>query len=124
MNQLPVKYCHACGREIDARAQVCPDCGVAQPHPPLPGDDPEIRAAGSNKIAAGICAILIGHLGIHKFILGMTNQGLIMLLVSLLTCGIGAIPMSIIGIVEGVIYLTRSDEEFFDTYVVEKKGWF
>ena len=77
-----------------------------------------------NKVAAGICGILLGSLGIHKFILGLTTPGIIMLLVSLLTCGIGAIPMGIIGLVEGIIYLTKSNEDFYRLYGVEKKGWF
>ncbi len=47
-----------------------------------------------------------------------------MLLVSLLTCGLGAIPMSIIGLIEGIIYLTKSDKEFYEIYVEGKKGWF
>jgi hypothetical protein len=47
-----------------------------------------------------------------------------MLLVSVLTCFIGAIPMSIIGLIEGIIYLTKSDEEFHRMYVVGRKGWF
>jgi len=76
------------------------------------------------KVAAAICAILLGWLGIHKFILGLTTPGVIMLLVSLLTCGLGAVVMSVIGLVEGIIYLTKSDEDFYQTYVVEKKEWF
>ena len=80
--------------------------------------------SSGNKVAAGICGILLGALGIHKFILGLTTPGLIMLLVSLLTCGLGAIPMSIIGLIEGIIYLTKSDEEFYEIYVEGKKGWF
>jgi len=47
-----------------------------------------------------------------------------MLLVTVLTCGFAAIVTSIIGIVEGVIYLTKSDEEFVKTYLQNKKGWF
>jgi TM2 domain-containing membrane protein YozV len=76
------------------------------------------------KVAAGICAILIGSLGIHKFILGYQTEGLVMLLVSLLTCGIGATVMWVIGLIEGIIYLTKTDEEFVATYVTQKKGWF
>ena len=87
-------------------------------------NDPSLSDFAGKKIAAGICGILVGSLGIHKFILGLTTPGLIMLLVTLLTCGVGALPMSIIGIVEGIIYLTKSDEEFYQTYGVEKKGWF
>lgn len=76
------------------------------------------------KVAAGICGILLGALGIHKFILGYNTEGLIMLLVSLLSCGFLAWAMSIVGIVEGIIYLTKSDEDFVNTYVTNKKGWF
>lgn len=81
--------------------------------------------AKNKKLAAGICGILIGSLGIHKFILGMTKPALIMLLVTVLTCGLGGIVMGVIGLVEGIIYLTKSDREFYDTYMVEpKKEWF
>lgn len=79
--------------------------------------------ASSKKLAAGICAILLGALGIHKFILGYTTEGLIMLLVSILTCGLGGAVMGIVGLVEGIIYLTKTDEEFVSTYIVNKKGW-
>jgi TM2 domain-containing membrane protein YozV len=82
------------------------------------GDD------ASKKLAAGICGILIGALGIHKFILGYSKEGLIMLLVSILTCGFGAPVIGIIGLIEGIIYLTKSDEEFVSTYITSKKGWF
>jgi hypothetical protein len=47
-----------------------------------------------------------------------------MLLATLLTCGIGGAVMGVIGLVEGIIYLTKSDEEFISTYVISKKGWF
>ncbi|ASC70758.1 hypothetical protein XM38_017040 [Halomicronema hongdechloris C2206] len=80
--------------------------------------------SADRKIAAGIIAILLGSLGIHKFILGYTTEGIIMLLVSLLTCGVGGTVMWVIGIVEGVIYLTKTDDEFVATYIVNKKGWF
>ena len=77
----------------------------------------------SKKIAAGLCGIFLGSLGVHKFILGYTTEGLTMLLITLLTCGLGWIVMSIIGFIEGIIYLTMSDEQFVNTYVLNKKGW-
>lgn len=77
-----------------------------------------------NKIAAGVLGILLGTLGIHKFYLGYKKQGIITLLISLLTLGIGAFVMEVIGIVEGIIYLTKSDEDFQATYVDSFKGWF
>lgn len=76
------------------------------------------------KVTAGICAILLGALGIHKFILGYKTEGLIMLLVSLLTCGFLSWIMGIIGLIEGIIYLTKTDEDFVNTYITNKKGWF
>jgi TM2 domain-containing membrane protein YozV len=76
------------------------------------------------KIAAGVCGILLGYLGVHKFVLGYTKEGLIMLLATLLTLGIAGFVMSVIGLIEGIVYLTKTDEEFVATYVTGKKGWF
>lgn len=90
-------------------------------------------AGGDNKkILAGILAIIVGSLGVHKFILGYNKEGFILLgatvvsyaLVCLL---IGAFLVWIpplIGLVEGIIYLTKTDEEFYNTYQVGKKPWF
>ena len=72
------------------------------------------------KLIAGILAIVIGSLGIHKFILGYTQEGIIQIVITFVTCGIGGL----IGLIEGIIYLTKSDEEFYQTYQVGKKGWF
>jgi TM2 domain-containing membrane protein YozV len=88
------------------------------------GDLAAIRDAASKKMAAGICGIVLGGLGVHKFILGLNTPGLIMLLVTLLTFGFGGIIMHAIGVVEGIIYLTKSDEDFYETYIVGKKEWF
>jgi TM2 domain-containing membrane protein YozV len=82
------------------------------------------NGGADKKVAAGICGILLGYLGIHKFILGYQTEGLIMLLVTVLTCGLGWPVMAVIGLVEGIIYLTKSDDEFVATYVTNKKGWF
>ena len=92
----------------------------------LPGAD--------KKIAAGICGIVLGGLGIHKFVLGYQQEGIIMLsvylvslVIAMVTCGIGTplvLVTTVIGIIEGIIYLTKSDEEFVQTYVLNKKPWF
>jgi TM2 domain-containing membrane protein YozV len=85
----------------------------------------ETKPPGADKkIAAGICGILLGALGIHKFILGYTKEGIIMLLVTILTLGLAGFIMAIIGLIEGILYLTKSDEEFSRIYVQNKKGWF
>lgn len=86
----------------------------------------------SKKIAAGICAILLGAFGVHKFILGYTSEGAIMLAVSIagivLSCFVlpvfGTMAMGVIGIAEGIIYLTKTDADFANTYLHNKKGWF
>lgn len=90
---------------------------------PTPGQyaDPNINGT---KIAAGICGILVGGFGVHKFIIGCTGAGMAMLLISLLSCGIGLAVMHVIGIVEGILYLCKSDAEFYQTYMVQKKAWF
>lgn len=85
---------------------------------------PSGNDVSGKKIAAGICGILLGAFGIHKFILGYTTEGIIMLLVTLLTCGFGAIVTSIIGLIEGILYLVKDDAEFASTYLNNKKGWF
>jgi TM2 domain-containing membrane protein YozV len=63
-----------------------------------------------NKIAAGILAILLGGLGVHKFYLGQTGRGI--LYVVFFWTGIPAI----IGFVEGIVILTMSDAAFDARY--------
>ena len=75
----------------------------------------------NKKIAAGLLAILLAPFGIHKFLLGYTKEGIIWLVISLCTCGT---VTSLLGLIEGIVYLTKSDEEFYQTYQVNKKAWF
>ena len=79
----------------------------------------EVLASENKKILCGILAIVIGWTGIHKFLLGYTKEGILQIVLSL-ACGIGAI----VALIEGIIYLTKSDEDFYNTYQVGKKGWF
>ena len=76
------------------------------------------KAPSGKKVTAGILAILLGGLGVHKFYLGYTTPGIIQLLLG--CCGVGGI----IGLIEGIMYLTKSDEEFDNTYVYNQKHWF
>lgn len=84
-----------------------------------------------NKMAAGLLAILLGGIGIHKFYLGFTGPGLVYLLVNtvgfLVTWIFLFIPNIVLGVmalIEGIIYLTKTDEEFTELYEVQKKQWF
>ncbi len=88
-------------------------------------------ASGKNKTAAGLLAIFLGHWGIHKFYLGYTVPGIIFLLINTVGwvitiwfLGIPNIILGIIVVIEGIIYLTKSDEEFEQTYVIGKKQMF
>ncbi|MEO2089763.1 MAG: TM2 domain-containing protein [Gemmataceae bacterium] len=74
----------------------------------------------SKKVVAGVLGILLGWLGVHKFYLGYTTPGIIQLVLGICTGGLAGI----IGLVEGIIYLTKSDEEFIRTYQEGKKEWF
>jgi TM2 domain-containing membrane protein YozV len=75
----------------------------------------------SKKTVAGILAILLGGFGVHKFYLGMPTPGIITLVLTVVTCG----ATGIIGLIEGIIYLTKTDEEFIRLYQSENpKQWF
>jgi TM2 domain-containing membrane protein YozV len=89
----------------------------------------------SKKIVAGLTAILVGSLGVHKFVLGYHKEGIYYLLlnfvlipvISFITCGAGFGLYSVaylLPIIEGIIYLTKSDEEFINIYQVNKRYWF
>ncbi len=78
----------------------------------------------NKRVLAGVLGIVFGAFGVHKFVLGYQNEGLTMLLISILTCGIGAGFVALVGLIEGIVYLTKSDQEFYQMYQENKKGWF
>jgi TM2 domain-containing membrane protein YozV len=105
----------------------------------MPPQDFDHDRVSRLKIIAGVIAILLGGFGIHKFVIGATVPGVIMLVVTLLgtcafvglgwaliglPCGLAPGVMGVIGFVEGIIYLTKSDEDFNRIYLVGKRGWF
>lgn len=130
-------FCPKCGAQNDDFAQTCSQCQAPLPaiggyqsgyqpiQPPVPiyGGPPAQdwqKMGADKKLIAGICGILLGGFGVHKFILGYTTEGIIQLVITMVTCGAGGI----IGIIEGIIYLTKSDEDFVRTYIQDKRGWF
>ena len=124
------RYCTKCGAINDEMAQYCTNCQAPLSSVAavinrcsllIQGALTDWKALGADKkIVAGILGILVGSLGVHKFVLGYTTEGHHHARVTLLTCGVG----SLIGLVEGIIYLTKSDEDFVRTYIQNKKGWF
>ena len=126
-------FCPKCGAQNEDFALMCVHCQAALPsvggyqpiQPPTPMYNQTSmqdwqRAGADKKIIAGILGIVAGGFGIHKFILGYTTEGIIQIVITFCTCGIG----SIVGLVEGIIYLTKTDEEFVRTYIQNKRGWF
>lgn len=63
-----------------------------------------------NKITAGLLALLLGGIGVHKFYLNQYSVGVLYLLLFWT-----AIPL-ILSFIEGILYLTMSDEEFDNRY--------
>jgi len=100
------------------------DWNQPQPNPP--------HYQESKKILAGIMGILFGGLGIHKFVLGYTNEGIILLALSIIGVATSCLIIGffiaaiagLIGFIEGIIYLTKTDQEFYQTYQVNKRPWF
>ena len=138
-------YCRNCGKQIDDKAVVCVHCGVppksekkfcnncgteTQPDQTV-CTNCDVALAGTkgekSKIVAGIFAILLGGFGAHKFYLGYTKEAIITLVVmwgGLILLAIPTLIMAIIVLIEGIIYLVKSDQEFQEIYVENKKGWF
>lgn len=102
MSSSDTKYCSNCGEQIDTKAEICPECGVRQ-HAPPSGDGPD-------RGVAALFALLLGGFGAHKFYLGQTKVGLLYL------CFFWTFIPAVVGFIEGIIYLTKSDEEFQRQY--------
>jgi len=85
-----------------------------------------------NRTVAALLAVVLGSVGAHKFYLGYNTQGIIMVaitvsgwvLASILIGTLWAWVPGMIGLIEGIIYFTKTDEEFEQLYVTNQKHWF
>lgn len=132
------RYCTKCGAVNEDTAQSCIACLApltAMKHegytpgdtinPVGPSSMTDLKALGAEKkMVTGIVAILLGAFGVHKFLLGYTTEAVIMLAITVVSCGLLGLIPAVIGIIEGITYLTQTDEEFAQTYIVGKKTWF
>lgn len=79
-----------------------------------------------DRLISAIIAVLLGFIGAHKFYLGYKSQGILMFLAG--TVGLLLIfpPFIsfVISIAEAFIYLRKTDQEFYDTYIAKERGWF
>ena len=91
------------------------------------------KTVQSKKMIAAITAIFLGHFGVHKFVLGYNKEGIILLSITLGLFLLGFCIFLIwiflpivfmVSFIEGIIYLTKSDEDFVNTYQLNKKPWF
>ncbi|GAA0205060.1 NINE protein [Halobaculum roseum] len=97
-------YCSSCGSVIKEQAELCPECGVRQ-------SDTSASTSGSkDKTSAALLAIFLGFIGAHHFYLGNTGRGILYLLLS------WTLIPGTIALIEAVIYLTKSEEEFQRKY--------
>ena len=87
---------------------------------PPPGYGANPQYTSDKKVPAGVLGILLGGFGVHRFYLNDPGGGLLRILITVLTCGFG----SFIGLIEGIIYLTKTDAEFDQIYLVERRSWF
>jgi TM2 domain-containing membrane protein YozV len=99
------EYCSSCGEIIKQEAVMCPECGVSQDQSSTPGN------SSKDRTSAGIIALFLGGLGGHHFYLGNTKKGIVYLLF------FWTFIPAIAAFIEGILYLTKSDEEFQRQYV-------
>ena len=82
----------------------------------------------TKQLLAGYGAIIFGGLGIHKFILGYTAEGILTIIISIVggyfSYGFTLLIMQVVVLLEGIIYLNKSHEEFIENYFINKQGWF
>lgn len=100
------QYCYACGDEVDARAEICPHCGVRQPEVPSLAQ----RRRRKSKGTATLLALTLGGFGAHRFYLGQWKTGAAMLLFWWTF-----IP-ALFGVVDFVRFAYLSDRRFADLY--------
>lgn len=121
-------YCRQCGAATSAGQAVCTQCGVA-----VAGSAGSGLPGSKNRTTAGVLALLLGWLGVHKFYLGRNTPGIIMAAGSIATfcCGffllipwILSFGIWAVGVAEGIIMLTKTDAEFEQIYVQQQKEWF
>ena len=125
--RLGSKFCSKCGRVIEKESsnEVASKDRLSTSKTSKVNDSTEISDLKSKRLSAGLCAILLGGFGVHKFILGYNQQGYIYLGAFIVTfCFGGFLLISLLALVEGIIYLTMPIDQFKRTYVDNKKEWF
>ena len=112
------KYCASCGTQLEDDVAFCTGCGAPQNSEEKPTDTNVSNQNSTNsgtvpqnnqtppksKMVAGLLGIFLGGWGIHNFYLGNTGRGIAQIIVTIVTCGIGALWV----LIEGILILTGS----------------
>ena len=113
-------------KEIEALKAEVASIRSRPTSPPL--SDPSWDDIKSKRLSSGLLGLFLGAFGAHKFVLGYTGEGFIYLSISILggiiTCGIATAIAYTLAMIESIMYLTKTPEEFKRTYIDNKKGWF
>ena len=147
-------FCSNCNAEVQPGSKFCTKCGTVieqkkssnemssqdrlarsstvnnslGTQQPSNHSDPSWDEIKSKRLTSGLLGLFFGAFGAHKFVLGYTQEGLIYLGVSILggiiTCGGAFFVTSILALIESIMYLTKTPEEFKRVYIDNKKGWF
>ena len=71
-----------------------------------------------------LLALFFGSFGVHKFAQGNASAGMTRPLLLVCSCFLAAIVLIPINFIEAITYLTKSDEDYWDTYYRLKRPWF
>lgn len=83
--------CWNCGQPTDVLAEVCLKCGVKLTQ----------TQEGKSRLAAGLFGLFLGWIGIHRFYLGYVGIGVVQIIVTFVTFGVGGLW----GFIEGIVIL-------------------
>lgn len=118
-------FCRRCGVALNLAQVICVKCGAG------------IQSAGAsrfgggtgtswpkNKLTAGLLGILLGGCGAQKYYMGSWGWGLVFTVALFITMGFSGIVTGIIGLVEGIMILVMSEEDFAAKYPPETEAPF
>ena len=110
--QSEKNYCYHCGVEVNEKQIMCIKCGIE-----LPTNRTADKAVSwQHKTTAGLLGILLGGLGIHKFYHGSWGWGILYILL------VWTLIPSLVGFVEGIIFLVMNETNYENKYA-NKKRW-
>lgn len=111
-------FCAHCGTQVPSGSSACPSCGAAvettavapqgatglQGYRSPPKQLSTVDPTAKSKMVAAMLGVFLGGFGVHRFYLGYTKLGVIQLLLTIVTCGLGGLW----GLVEGILIIAGS----------------